>query len=171
MVKTIFVDGYNVVNSWPNLKQKKDFSFEGARQTLIDKLHNYGVFKACKIILVFDAHKVIGSVEKKEEVNKNISVVFTKDGETADSYIEKKVNSLGRKHEIVVVTSDNLEQQTVFQRGAVRMSSLEFYNEVNKVEKSIKIKTDKNKSSHRNSISDNIDEKIVKILEEIRRSK
>jgi len=171
MVKTIFVDGYNVVNSWPNLKQKKDFSFEGARQTLIDKLHNYGVFKACKIVLVFDAHKVIGILEKKEEVNKNISVVFTKDGETADSYIEKKVNALGRKHEIVVVTSDNLEQQTVFQRGAVRMSSLEFYNEVINVEKSIKLKNDKNKNTQRNSISDNIDDKTAKILEEIRRSK
>lgn len=170
-MKTIFVDGYNVVNSWPDLKQRKDFSFEAARQTLIDKLHNYGVFKACKIVLVFDAHKVMGNLEKKEEVNKNISVIFTKDGETADSYIEKQVNYLGRKHEIVVVTSDSLEQQTIFQRGAVRMSSLEFYNEVVKVEKSIKIKGDKNKSINRNSISDNIDENTAKILEEIRRSK
>ncbi len=170
-MKTIFVDGYNVINSWPNLKQKKDFSFDGARQTLIDKLHNYGVFKACRIILVFDAHKVVGSLEKKEEVNKNISVVFTKDGETADSYIEKKVNTLGRKHEIVVVTSDNLEQQTVFQRGAVRMSTLEFYNEVLKVEKSIRLKTDKSKNSNKNSISDNIDDRIAEKLEEIRRSK
>jgi predicted RNA-binding protein with PIN domain len=170
-VKTIFVDGYNVINSWPDLKQRKDFSFEAARQTLIDKLHNYVVFKACKIVLVFDAHKVMGNLEKKEEVNKNISVIFTKDGETADSYIEKQVNLLGRKCEIVVVTSDWLEQQTIFQRGAVRMSSLEFYNEVVKVEKSIKIKADKNKSSDKNSISDNIDEKTARILEEIRRSK
>lgn len=170
-MKTIFVDGYNVINSWPNLKQTKEFSFEAARQTLIDKLHNYGVFKACKIVLVFDAHKVTGNLEKKEQVNQNISVVFTKDGETADSYIEKKVNALGRKYEIVVVTSDSLEQQTVFQRGAVRMSSLEFYNEVLKVEKSIKIKTNKNKSSDKNSISDNIDDKIAEILEQIRRSK
>ena len=168
-MKTIFVDGYNVVNSWPDLKQRKDFSFEAARQTLIDKLHNYGVFKACKIVLVFDAHKVMGNLEKKEEVNKNISVIFTKDGETADNYIEKQVNLLGRKHEIVVVTSDSLEQQTIFQRGAVRMSSLEFFNEVVKVEKSIKIKGDKNKSINRNSISDNIDENTARVLEEIRR--
>lgn len=170
-MKTIFVDGYNVINSWPNLKQRKDFSFEAARQTLIDKLHNYGVFKACKIVLVFDAHKVMGNLEKKEEVNKNILVIFTKDGETADSYIEKQVNSLGRKHEIVVVTSDGLEQQTIFQRGAVRMSSLEFYNEIVKVEKSIKVKADKNKSIDRNSVSDNIDENTARILEEIRRGK
>lgn len=170
-MKTIFVDGYNVVNSWPNLKQNKDVSFEGARQTLIDILHNYGVFKECKIILVFDAHKVFGNIEKKEEINKNISVIFTKDGETADSYIEKKVNALGRKHEIVVVTSDNLEQQTIFQRGAVRMSSIEFYNEVLKVEKSIKVNADRNKSKHKNSISDNIDENTAKLLEKIRRGK
>ncbi len=170
-MKTIFVDGYNVINSWPDLKQNKDSSFEGARQALIDKLHNYGVFKACKIVVVFDAHKVMGSLEKREEVNKHVSVVFTKDGETADSYIEKKVNALGRKYEIVVVTSDNLEQQTVFQRGAVRMSSIEFYNEVLKVEKSIRIKTDKNRSSHKNSIGDNLDDDIAKILEEIRRGK
>ena len=170
-MKTIFVDGYNVINSWPDLKQKKDFSFEAARQSLIDKLHNYGVFNECKIVLVFDAHKVHGSIEKKEEINKNISVVFTKDGETADSYIEKKVNALGRKHEIVVVTSDNLEQQTVFQRGAVRMSSLEFYNEVTKIEKKIKVKTDRNKSSHKNSIADNIDDGVVEILEALRRGK
>ena len=170
-MKTIFVDGYNVINSWPDLKQKKNFSFEGARQTLIDRLHNYGVFNACKIILVFDAHKVMGSLEKKEKINKHISVVFTKDGETADSYIEKSVNVLGRKYEIVVVTSDALEQQTIFQRGAVRMSSLEFYSEVLKVEKSIRLKADKNKDSHKNSISDNIDDNIAKILEEIRRGK
>ena len=78
---------------------------------------------------------------------------------------------MGRKHEIVVVTSDNLEQQTIFQRGAVRMSSLEFYSEVNKIEKKIKVKTDINKGSHTNSIADNIDDGIVKILEALRRGK
>lgn len=66
-MKTIFVDGYNVVNSWPNLKFRKDFSFEAARQKLIDLLHNYAVYKSCKIILVFDAHKVPGSIEKKRK--------------------------------------------------------------------------------------------------------
>lgn len=166
-MKNIFVDGYNVINSWPDLKENKDVSFEGARQNLIDKLHNYGIFKGCRIILVFDAHKVQGNIENKEEVNKNIWVVFTKDGETADAYIERHVNELGRKHEVLVVTSDNLEQQTVFQRGAVRMSSIEFYNEVLKVEKKINIKT--NKINQKNSLADNIDENIVKKLEEMRR--
>lgn len=168
-MKNIFVDGYNVINSWPDLKEQKDVSFDGARQTLIDKLHNYGVFKECRIILVFDAHKVQGSIEKIESINKNISVVFTKDGETADAYIERHVNEIGRKHEVVVVTSDNLEQQTVFQRGAVRMSSIEFYNEIIKVEKTINIKTKKNNINYKNNLADNIDEDVVKKLEKIRR--
>ena len=170
-MKNIFVDGYNVINSWPDLKEKKDISFEGVRQSLIDKLHNYGVFKECRIILVFDAHKVQGSIEKVEKINKNISVVFTKDGETADAYIERHVNEMGRKHEVMVVTSDNLEQQTIFQRGAVRMSSIEFYNEVLKVEKTITIKTDKNKINHKNSVVDNINEDVARKLEEMRRGK
>lgn len=170
-MKNIFVDGYNVINSWTDLKEKKDISFEGARQSLIDKLHNYGVFKECRIILVFDAHKVQGSIEKVEKINKNISVVFTKDGETADAYIERHVNEMGRKHEVMVVTSDNLEQQTIFQRGAVRMSSIEFYNEVLKVEKTITIKTDKNKINHKNSVVDNINEDVARKLEEMRRGK
>lgn len=170
-MKTIFVDGYNVINSWPNLKATKDFTFEGARQLLIEILHNYSAFNLCRIFIVFDAHKVLGSIEKEEQISDNIFIVFTKDGETADSYIEKRVNQLGRKYEIVVVTSDNLEQQTIFQRGAARMSSLEFYNEILKVEKMIKKNTEKNKITHKNSLSDNIPANIVEKLEEIRRSK
>ena len=168
-MKTIFVDGYNVINSWPNLKATKDVTFEGSRQSLIDILHNYSVFNNCRIFVVFDAHKVIGSIEKEEKVSKYISVIFTKDGETADGYIERKVNKLGRKHEILVVTSDNLEQQTIFQRGAVRMSSLEFYNEILKVEKVIKKDTEIIKCGYKNTLSDNIPDSIVEKLEKIRR--
>ena len=78
---------------------------------------------------------------------------------------------MGRKHEVMVVTSDNLEQQTVFQRGAVRMSSIEFYNEILKVEKTINNKTDKIKINHKNSVADNINEDVVIKLEEMRRGK
>ncbi|WP_244834336.1 NYN domain-containing protein [Clostridium sp. BJN0001] len=169
-MKTIFVDGYNVVNSWPNLNYRKNFSFEAARQMLIDLLHNYAVYKSCKIILVFDAHKVPGSIEKKEEMNKNVSIVFTKDGETADSYIEKHVNLAGRRCDITVVSSDNLVQQTTFQRGAVRMSSIEFYNEITSMEKSIRKNTEKNTLNKKNPIMDNIPNNILEKLEKIRRS-
>ena len=171
-MKIIFVDGYNVINSWPNLKQQKDYSFDGARQSLIDSLHNYSVYEGCKIIIVFDAHKVNRSIEKKEDINNNISIVFTKDGETADSYIEKEVHNLGRRFEVYVVTSDWLEQQTIFQRGAVRVSSIEFYNDVIDTENRIKIKT--NKSTHlleKNNLLDNVNDDILKRLEAMRRSK
>lgn len=169
-MKIIFIDGYNVLNSWPNLKDLKNISFDGARNKLIDILHNYGSYNDCKIIIVFDGHKVAGNIENKEEINKNLSIVFTKDGETADAYIEKEVHSIGRRYEVYVVTSDWLEQQTIFQRGAVRMSSLEFYNEVINLESKIRIKAENNMSSQKNNLGDNIDEDILTKLEKLRRS-
>ncbi|MGL5087782.1 MAG: NYN domain-containing protein [Clostridium sp.] len=170
-MKVVFVDGYNVINSWPNLKIEKNHSLESARNKLIDILHNYGVFNDCKIIIVFDAYKVHRSLENKDRINKNITVIFTKDGETADAYIEREVHSLGRRFEIYVVTSDSLEQQTVFQRGAVRVSSLEFYNEVKDSENIINHKTIANKDTGKNHLGDNVDDDVWVRLEAIRRSK
>ena len=169
-MRIVFVDGYNVLNNWPNLKEEKEHSFQGAREKLIDILHNYGSFNDCKVIIVFDGYRVTGNLEKKEDINKNLSIVFTKDNETADSYIEREVHNLGRRYEVCVVTSDSLEQQTIFQRGAIRVSSIEFYNEVIGTEKIIRKKTDKNKLPHKNHLQDNIDSDILMKLEEIRRS-
>ena len=168
-MKLVFVDGYNVLNNWPELKTIKDYSFQGAREKLIDILHNYAVFDGCKIVLVFDGYKVAGNLEGKEVINSNLTIVFTKDGVTADSYIEKEVHNLGRRYEIHVVTSDSLEQQTIFQRGAIRVSSLEFYNEVMKAQKSIK-KIKNERVWPKNHLQDNVDMEILKKLEEIRRS-
>jgi predicted RNA-binding protein with PIN domain len=167
-VKTVFVDGYNVINSWPNLKEIKEYSYESSRQQLIDTLQSYSEFKAYKLFIVFDAHMVRGSIEKKETKG-NIVVVFTKESETADSFIEKTVNNMGRKSEICVVTSDSLEQQVTFQRGATRMSSIEFYHEVLSIEKKIKIKTEKKYLENKNWLEDRLDEKTLEKLEKIRR--
>jgi len=168
-VKTFFVDGYNVINSWPNLKKIKDFSYESSRLHLIDTLQNYSEFKGYKMFIVFDAHMVKGSLEKKEKLG-NLFVVFTKEGETADKYIERTVNNIGRKSEICVVTSDSLVQQVTFQRGAIRMSSIEFYHEVISIEKKIQKSTEKKYLEKRNSIEDRIDEKTLEKLEKIRRN-
>jgi predicted RNA-binding protein with PIN domain len=168
-VKTVFVDGYNVINSWPNLKGIKDYSYEASRQQLIDILQNYSEFKGYKMFIVFDAHMVKGSLEKKERQG-NLVVVFTKEGETADVFIEKMVNNIGRKSEVSVVTSDSIEQQVTFQRGATRMSSIEFYHEVINIEKKIQIKTEKKYLEKRNLLEDRIDEETLKKLEKIRRS-
>lgn len=169
-MRKIFVDGYNVINSWPQLKDIKNFSYESARTKLIDMLQSYSAFKGWNIILVFDAHKVKGSLEKKERLG-NLMIVFTKEGETADNYIEKMVNNIGRSLEVYVVTSDSLEQQVTFQRGAVRISSLEFYHSVimdnNKVAKNYETRY----SSNRNLLEDNIDKEIMEKLEEIRKGK
>jgi predicted RNA-binding protein with PIN domain len=169
-VKTVFVDGYNVINSWQNLKEIKEYSYESSRQQLIDTLQNYSEFKAYKVFIVFDAHMVKGSLEKKERQG-NIVVVFTKEGETADSFIEKAVNNIGRKSEICVVTSDSLEQQVTFQRGAIRMSSIEFYHEVMSIEKAINNKTKKKYLENKNWLEDRLDGKTLEKLEKIRRSR
>lgn len=170
-MRNIFVDGYNVVNSWPVLKQTKNYSFESARQHLIELLTNYAAYKNYNIFIVFDAQLVAGSMEKKDKISNNVTVVFTKEGETADAYIEKTVNNIGRKNEVFVVTSDRLEQQLIFQRGAVRMSSLEFYKEVKVINSKINNKIKINYSDKKHSLEDRIDKKILDELEKIRRSR
>lgn len=169
-MKIIFVDGYNVINSWSNLKREKEISLDGARQKLVDILHNYGAINRCKIVIVYDGHRVTGNIENKYEHNKNLLVVFTKDGETADAYIEREVHNLGRRFEVYVVTSDSLEQQTIFQRGAVRISSIEFYNLVRVDIENVKKNSKKVHVSAKNTLEDNLDEDVLKKLEAIRRS-
>ena len=171
MLRFIFIDGYNVINSWPNLKEIKEYNYGQARKDLLDTLQNYSSFNQCKIYLVYDAHKVKGNIEKQEEMG-GVTVVFTKDGETADSFIEKKVNDIGKKVEVTVVTSDNLEQQTIFQRGATRMSSLDFYNEVLIINQKIRKKAEKCMiGNKKNLLGDRLEEDVWIKLEEMRRSK
>lgn len=169
-MKNIFVDGYNVINSWSELKKIKEYSYEAARTELIEKLSNYAAYKNYKVFIVFDAHMVSKSIEKKEKISDNIVVVFTKEGETADAFIEKTVNKIGRKIEVCVVTSDSLEQQVVFQRGATRMSSVEFYHEVKSIENKIESKIQKKYSEKRFTLEDTIQKEILEELEKIRRS-
>ncbi|MBC2399999.1 NYN domain-containing protein [Clostridium tetanomorphum] len=169
-MKNVFVDGYNVINSWPELKKIKSYSLEAARQKLIEMLQNYASYKGYKIILVFDAHMVAKSIEKKDKYDNFLIVVFTKEGETADSFIEKKVNNIGRKADVCVVTSDLMEQQVTFQRGATRMSSLEFYHEVISIEKIINTRIEKKISSEKSTIEDRIKGDILEKLQKIRKS-
>lgn len=169
-MRTLFVDGYNVINSWPNLKKVKEYSYEASRLQLIGILQNYLAFKGYKIFIVFDAQLVKGSIQKKERQG-NLVVVFTKEGETADSYIERMVNNIGRNIEVCVITSDSLEQQITFQRGATRMSSIEFYHEVTSTQKKIEIEIEKKYLEKRNWLEERIDEKTLEKLEKIRRSR
>jgi predicted RNA-binding protein with PIN domain len=170
-LRSVFVDGYNVINSWPELRDMKDYSLEAARQKLIDYLQNYATFKGYKVFIVFDAHMVSGSIQKKDKISDNLIIVYTKEGETADSYIEKSIDSIGRRKEVFVVTSDSLEQQLAFQRGASRVSSIEFYFDVKEAEEKIKIRTEKKYSEKRHLLEDRIEKEVLEELEKIRRGR
>lgn len=169
-MRIVFVDGYNVINHWHVLNTMKEYSYETARIKLIEILNNYASFTGYKVILVFDGHLIPGNIETTER-HGDIKVVFTKDGETADSYIERSVNDIGRKVEVVVVTSDSLEQQLAFQRGAIRTSSIEFGVEVREIEGKIRKKAEKLPAKNRNRIEDTLDKDTLEKLEKIRRSR
>ena len=169
-MRNVFVDGYNVINSWPELRVIVEYSLETARQKLIDILQNYAVYKGYKVFIVFDGHLKKGNLENKEFFS-GVVVIYTKEGETADSYIEKTVNDIGRKTEVCVVTSDFLEQQLAFQRGAIRASSAEFYFEVKGVESLITEKTEKTKIDKRYSLQDRMKKEVWEKLEKIRRNR
>ncbi|EJO5349208.1 NYN domain-containing protein [Clostridium botulinum] len=168
-MKYIFVDAYNVINSWQELKRIKDYNLEMSREQLLDILNNYASYNQYRIYAVFDAHQT-EAPENVQQINKNLIVVFTKEGETADSFIEKSINDLGRKIDVSVVTSDSLEQQLIFQRGAIRISSLEFYVQVKETEKNIKKKIKEQFSNRGNRLGEIIQEDLLEKLEKIRRS-
>lgn len=133
----LLVDGYNVIFSWDSLKKLSQDNIDGARNMLINILCNYQGYKKCEVILVFDAYKVKGNTREVEKIN-NINVVYTKEAETADMYIEKVSHQLAKNHKVRVVTSDALEQLIILGSGALRVSSREFLYEVRQAEEEIK---------------------------------
>lgn len=133
----LLVDGYNIIFAWDNLRKEAKESLESAREKLISILCNYQGFKQCELIVVFDAYKVKnnpGEIEKRG----NITVVYTKEAETADMYIEKVTHKIGRRHRVRVATSDALEQLIILGNGAYRMSASMFREEVESVENTIR---------------------------------
>lgn len=130
------VDGYNIIFSWKELNELSKENLEAARTKLMDILCNYQGFKGCELILVFDAYKVKGNPGEVSKYH-NINVVYTKEAETADMYIEKVTHEIGKKHNVTVATSDGLEQMIVIGSGAYRMSAREFEQEIKKTEKEI----------------------------------
>ena len=133
----VLVDGYNVIFSWDELKKAAQTNLDAARNMLINILCNYQGYRKCELILVFDAYKVRGNVREVEKIG-NINIVYTKEAETADMYIEKVSNTLARKHRVRVVTSDGMEQLIILGNGALRVSSQSFLDEVRLAEKEIR---------------------------------
>lgn len=133
----LLIDGYNIIFAWEHLKKQAEESLDLARNSLINTVCNYQGFSGKKVILVFDAYKVKGNTREIERIH-NIDVVYTKEAETADMYIEKVTHELGKNHRVRVATSDNLEQLIILAGGAVRVSADEFLKEVEDAQKQIK---------------------------------
>ena len=133
----LLVDGYNIIFAWGRLKNAANENLDLARSKLTNILCNYAGFHSCNVILVFDAYKVKGNHGEVEKMN-NISVVYTKEAETADTYIERVTHELSREYNVRVATSDNIEQLIILGNGAYRISADTFLKEVEATERAIK---------------------------------
>ena len=133
----LLVDGYNIIFAWEDLKKIAGDNLDAARGELINRMCNYQGYAGCELILVFDAYRVKG---KHREVEKycNINIVYTKESETADSYIERVSHELSKKHKVRVATSDGLEQMIILGNGDMRISATEFRKRYEAAERSIK---------------------------------
>lgn len=125
----LIVDGYNVIFAWDELKPLAAENLDAARQRLMDTLSNYAGFTRCELVLVFDGYRVKGGHGERFDYH-NIHVAYTKENETADAYIEKLADEIGKNESVRVVTSDNLIRLSALRSGVLRTSAMEFRNEV-----------------------------------------
>ena len=133
----VLVDGYNIIFAWDELRALAQSSLDAARTRLIERLRNYQGWRQCPVIVVFDAYKVKGNPGSVEKLG-GVSVVYTREAETADMYIEKAAYDLSRRHRVRVATSDGLEQVIILGGGALRVPASAFEEEVKEVENSIR---------------------------------
>ena len=133
----LLVDGYNIIFAWDELNALAKESLDAARRKLMDILCNYQGYQKCVLILVFDAYRVPGSPGAIEQYH-NIHVVYTKEAETADMFIERVTHEIGKSRRVRVATSDGMEQVIILGHGALRVSARMFHEEVQNVEKQIR---------------------------------
>ena len=166
----LLVDGYNIIFAWEDLKDLADANIDAARDKLTDMLCNYQGYKKCTLILVFDAYKVKGNPGSVQKYH-NIHVVYTKEAETADQYIEKTVHEIGRKNHVTVATSDRLEQVIILGQGGTRMSARELREDMELVAGQIREETGKRQMSDKNYLFDGLDQDAAEYIEAVRRGK
>lgn len=166
----LLVDGYNIIHAWEVLQPYLQVSLESARQRLLEILSNYqGTIKS-KIIVVFDGYLVKGNLGTVYEYH-NLFVVYTKEAETADRYIERVVANLPRHYDVQVATSDALEQVIILGQGAIRLSARELWIEVQGAEKKLRERYVEKRPPKNNLLSDNIDAEALAFIEALRRQK
>ena len=163
----LLVDGYNIIFAWEDLKDLSKVNIEGARGKLMDILSNYQGYKKNTVILVFDGYKVQGNVEEVMKYH-NIYVVYTKEAETADQYIEKTVQEIGRKHHVMVATSDALEQMIILGQGAQRLSARELREQIELVSQEIREEHLEKTKKLRPYLFDNLSDEMAEWMDDIR---
>ena len=163
----LLVDGYNIIFAWEELRELSKVTIDGARQKLMDILCNYQGYKKCTLILVFDAYKVTGNTGEAIKYH-NIHVVYTKEAETADQYIEKLAHKIGRQYHVTVATSDGLEQLIIYGQGCHLMSARDLKEEVAWANEQIREEKGKLEKNGKNYLFHGADEELAAYLEDIR---
>ena len=167
----LLVDGYNIVFAWEDLKELAQVNIEAARGKLADILCNYQGYKGCTLILVFDAYKVVGNTGEMMDYH-NIHVVYTKEAETADQYIEKLAHEIGRKYNVTVATSDGMEQLIIRGQGCRLLSASELRDEIEYMKLELRREyLEKHSLGQKNYLFDHLDEELAFLLEQVRLGK
>ena len=163
----LLVDGYNIIFAWEDLNELAKVNIEGARNKLMDILCNYQGYKKCTLILVFDAYKVEGGQGSVQKYH-NIHVVYTKEAETADQYIEKTVHEIGKKYHVTVATSDALEQVIILGQGADRLSARNLREEIQRMKEEIREDYIEKQKKSGTYLFDHLPEELSDLMEDVR---
>jgi len=167
----LLVDGYNIIHAWDDLKElARDVSLESARQKLMDILSNYKGVKNTTIILVFDGYLVKGNIGSVNPYQ-NIFVVYTKEAETADHYIERVVTAMPKHYRVRVATGDGLEQLIIYGQGATRMTAKELRKEIQAETDYLRERFIENRPPKNNLLADHLDREALEWIEALRRTK
>ncbi len=166
----LLVDGYNIIFAWEDLKEMAAVNIDAARLSLQDILCNYQGYKKNHVIVVYDGYKVKGNPGTLSKYY-NLDIVFTKEAETADSYIEKTSNQLSGQCQVTVATSDLLEQMIIMGHGSRRLSAEEFRKEIDAVNQLIREKHLDKPVQERNYLFRHASAEVAEMLERIRLAK
>ena len=170
LLDILLVDGYNIINAWPDLRKTIGHSLEDARGQLLDIMQDFQGYTGYRIIVVFDAHMIKGGIEKKETAG-NVEVVYTRENETADRYIERWTDGIQKNMHVMVATSDFLQQTIVMARGAVRISARELLEQVKHYQKKINSEYLEKPKPKSNTLKDWASPEIMEVLERWRRQR
>lgn len=166
----LLVDGYNILYAWEDMRELMQVTLDGARHRLMDILCNYQGYKKCRLIVVFDAYKVPGGVGSAQDYH-NIHVVYTKEAETADQYIEKFAHEMGRRYRVTVATSDGLEQLIIRGQGCILMSAADLREDIERVGRQIEEEQGRLPRPGKNYLFQDVDKELAEYLEKVRLGK